>query len=921
MKYIILLLSLVSFKSIAQKRPLNHSDYDGWNGITETKITNNGHWVAYILKPQDGDNKLVFYPLIGNAIDTIHRASDLNIMQNAEWAVFKIAPSKKQTYTAKLAKKKKEDLPKDSLGIYNIGKHELLKLPNLKSFKFPEKSNGTLVYLENPRKIKSTDSTKSQKKESEINGSLLHVYDILTKNSKDIKFVYDYAIDKNAKNTVYASSGSDSLTKGGLFNFSIADGITTTILESKGTIKHLSVSDDGQHWAAIVDPDSSTKKVKRNNQLWYWSTEKKKANLIADSTKNNGFSNWLISGDYKPRFSKDGLRLFFGTKPSSLVKDTTIIDEDIVSVDVWNWKDTKPMTEQLAELKDDLKASFLAVYNISNERVVQLARPEIPEIKLTDDANEEMVLAFSELKYSYQHWLFNTPKDLYSISVKDGEVSRFAENVRVTDMNTSHSGKYITWYAVEDTAWYSCNTKSNKILKLTSSNLFSNLADDDHPDFPEAYGSAGFTQDEDQFLVYDKFDIWQLDLNKANNKKLTNGRELNNVYRYISTDSEIKIIDTRKSFLLHTFNTISKKSGFASFSDFSVNKVENLVSEEYGYGTKVLKAKETPDYVFNKESFNLFPDLYVSAGSNFTNIIKVSEANPQQKNINWVTAEKVNWRSLDGVELQGILYKPEDFDPNKKYPMITYFYEKLSDDIFKYNNPQPIRASINPSYYVSNGYLVFMPDIVYKIGNPGQSAYDCVMPGVFKVLENSFVDKNRLGIQGHSWGAYQAAYIISKTDIFRAAEAGAPVANMTSAYGGIRWDSGKSRMAQYEHTQSRIGATLWDSPLKYIENSPLFSIPNIKTPLLMMHNDGDGAVPWYQGIEMFMGLKRLNKPVWLINYNTEKHGLTQRKNSKDWTVRMQQFFDFYLKDASMPQWMDTGVKAVNKTLDYGLKTK
>jgi dipeptidyl aminopeptidase/acylaminoacyl peptidase len=251
--------------------------------------------------------------------------------------------------------------------------------------------------------------------------------------------------------------------------------------------------------------------------------------------------------------------------------------------------------------------------------------------------------------------------------------------------------------------------------------------------------------------------------------------------------------------------------------------------------------------------------------------------------------------------------------------MITYFYEKMSDQIYRYNVPQPARSSINFAYYPSNGYCVFVPDIVYKTGQPGQSAYDCILPGIRKVLEMGFVDSTRLGVQGHSWGGYQIAWLVTKTNIFRAAEAGAPVANMTSAYGGIRWETGNSRQAQYERTQSRIGATLWNSPQKYIENSPLFYLPNVNTPVLMMHNDDDGAVPWYQGIEMFMGLKRLGKPVWMLNYNGEKHGLTQRKNRKDWSLRMSQYFDYYLKDSPMPAWMSKGIPATEKTLNYGFK--
>jgi dipeptidyl aminopeptidase/acylaminoacyl peptidase len=190
---------------------------------------------------------------------------------------------------------------------------------------------------------------------------------------------------------------------------------------------------------------------------------------------------------------------------------------------------------------------------------------------------------------------------------------------------------------------------------------------------------------------------------------------------------------------------------------------------------------------------------------------------------------------------------------------------------------------------------------------------------VLSLVARGFVDPARIGVQGHSWGGYQIAWMITRTDVFAAAEAGAPVANMTSAYGGIRWGTGMIRMFQYERTQSRIGGSLWERPLLYLENSPLFAADKIRTPLLMMHNDGDTAVPWYQGIEMFVALRRLGRPVWMLNYNGEPHGLQREANRKDWAVRMQQFFDHYLMDAPSPVWMEEGVPAILKGETLGLE--
>ena len=313
-----------------------------------------------------------------------------------------------------------------------------------------------------------------------------------------------------------------------------------------------------------------------------------------------------------------------------------------------------------------------------------------------------------------------------------------------------------------------------------------------------------------------------------------------------------------------------------------------------------------------------FPDLWTST-LDLGHMRQISEANPQQDDYLWGSVDLIEWTSLDGIPLKGMLYKPEGFDAAKKYPMMVYFYEKMSNGLHRHRPPATARSSISFSFYASRGYLVFVPDIPYKVGYPGESALNAVVPGVTALINKGFVDEENIGVQGHSWGGYQIAYMVTETNLFKAAEAGAPVSNMTSAYGGIRWGSGMSRMFQYEKTQSRIGGSLWQYPLRYIDNSPLFQADKIETPILMMHNDDDGAVPWYQGIEFFVALRRLGKPVWMLNYNGEPHGLQKYQNKRDFAIRMQQFFDHYLKGAPAPVWMEKGVPAIDKGKTLGLE--
>ncbi|HEY8917267.1 MAG TPA: prolyl oligopeptidase family serine peptidase, partial [Chitinophaga sp.] len=333
------------------------------------------------------------------------------------------------------------------------------------------------------------------------------------------------------------------------------------------------------------------------------------------------------------------------------------------------------------------------------------------------------------------------------------------------------------------------------------------------------------------------------------------------------------------------------------------------------------KAKNADNYIFTKSSYALSPDVYAATLSgktpSFNKAIQLSHINPQQQQYNWGTASLFKWTAYNGQPAEGILYKPEDFDSTKHYPMLIYFYEKLSDGLYNYSPPAPTPSRLNIPFFVSRGYLVFAPDIIYENGHPGKSAYNYIVSGARALAQHPWVDSTNIGIQGQSWGGYQVAYLVTQTHLFKAAWAGAPVANMTSAYGGIRWESGMNRQFQYEHTQSRIGATLWEKPELYLENSPLFHLPNVTTPLAIMSNDADGAVPWYQGIELFTGLRRLGKPVWLLNYNNEAHNLVLRQNRKDIQRREQQFFDHFLKGAPAPQWLQYGVPATEKGVNWG----
>lgn len=273
---------------------------------------------------------------------------------------------------------------------------------------------------------------------------------------------------------------------------------------------------------------------------------------------------------------------------------------------------------------------------------------------------------------------------------------------------------------------------------------------------------------------------------------------------------------------------------------------------------------------------------------------------------NWGTAEVIEWMSINGDTLHGAVLKPDTFEEGKRYPVMVYYYRFFSQRAYEFNNITNDDRPVLPQY-VSDDYIVFLPDIRFEVGTPGFAATKSLVPGVQKLIEMGLADPDRLGLHGHSWSGYQTAFMITQTDIFDAAIAGAPVSNMTSAYSGIRWGSGLARQFQYEMTQSRIGGSLWEYPERYIENSPVFFADRINTPLLIMFGDEDTAVPWYQGIELYLAMRRLEKDAVFLQYHGEPHHLRRYSNRLDYAIRMKEYFDHYLKGAPAADWIEEGV--------------
>lgn len=912
--------------SLAQKKVLDASAYDIWKSVQRTTLSDNGKWVAYAITPQDGDAIVEVKSTDGSKTYTVERAGAMRFSSDGKFFVATVVPKREDVKKATRAKAKPEDQPKNELAILNLETGQRTNLDRITSFSAAKVDTGWILYKPEPPKpgtpkpatdtkpvaegAKPAEPAKSDKKSDHRPGDVWMLRQL--EGGKEIKLENIVATRWSEDGTMLIEvlSTPDG-TGDGIVMLDIATGAKKPVVTGLGRYPKLAFSDKTKDIAFVTDKDDYKAK-KPTLSIYAFRAADGKLTKVNLAKLPKGFAP-STAGSFQ--FSDKGSRLIFATAPiaEEEKKDETPEDEK-VSVDIWNWQDPQMMPQQLLQVATERGRTYDAAYDVSTGDVLQLEGPAMRNATIGGQGDGDYALGSTNEPYARESSWGDGKTDYSIIEMRTGKVTPLITGF-VGNLTMSPNGRYVYGYAGDTKEFVAYDPKSLKRWSL-SRGIKATIwdEDDDHPGVPASYGVAGWTANDAAILIYDRYDIWQVDASSGDARNLTKGagRSSNTVLRYVRTDPDQDFIDLSKPMLLDATNERTKASGFSRLSN---GNVERLILEDKNFSAPI-KATKADIFAYQRSDFNEAPDVWL-ADVNFANARRMSDGNPQQKEYNWCTAELVSWMSNDGQMLQGVLYKPENFDPAKKYPMISYFYERYSQNLHQYSSIAPSASIINIPMYCSNGYIVFVPDIPYKVGYPGESALSAILPGVQSIVARGFVDPKRLGLQGHSWGGYQIGYMVTETNMFAAACAGAPVANMISAYGGIRWGSGVSREGQYESGQSRIGFNLWESPLRYIENSPIFFVDKIKTPLLMMANDKDGAVPWYQGIEFFSALRRLNKPAWLVVYNEEDHNLVQRKNRKDWSIRLQQFFDHYLKGAPMPVWMANGVPATQKGKTYG----
>ncbi len=916
---ILLLISLFQNSGLCQKKVLDHTVYNDWKHIANEILSPKGNYAAFEVDPHRGDGYLVLHNLNTNSSDSFPRAVNPRFSYNEKFVSFLIRPGFDTLRTCELQKIDRKKWPKDTLGIYFFERDTLIKIPEVLNYSISEEAD-LLVYMTEKNREKPQVPEVQwwnlwrklfPKELPEQPASSGHHLFIMNQNGDYLKDFYDvttFTISPTGKRIAMITQQEQKKRDSVWIQTYNSDSSLYSLNQYASDIKSLSFSHDEDRLAFLMSTDTTKNKI--YNLAWV-DFPKYALKIIADTNMSEISEMKSVSEFRKPVFSPSDEILFFGVgpRPEAEEKDT-LLESEKFKVDVWNWQDDRLQPQQLLELAHDQRTNDLFAYHIADDRFVQLSNDSI-DVRFDPDESPDYLLGINKKPYEDTYnWTFPNLTDQYRVNVKTGETELIMKEVGFGG-ELSPTGKYYTFFNRDDLNQYFLDFEKKDTVCITCSEpTIVWLSDNNGMPFePSPIGVIGWTKNEKSVLLQSENDIWEFDAVGHTLRPVTGG---------VGLQKKVKM-RLSKLFRDSVYYDLSeclvigmdRKTKDRIVYDVNANGIKELYRTPHEI-YELQSTRNQSKYLVRLMSLKDYPDVYI-ADSDFTQVNRISMANPQQADYNWATVELVRWKSYDSLELEGLLYKPEDFDTSKQYPLLVYYYELYSDELHNHYSPRPTASIIFPTEYASAGYVVFIPDVRYKEGHPAQSAYNCIMSGTDHVLDLlPNIDSTRMGLQGQSWGGYQTAQLITMTTRYKAAMAGAPVSNMFSAYGGIRWGSGLNRQFQYEKTQSRIGKTIWEAPELYVENSPLFGLPKVETPLLIMHNDGDGAVPWYQGIELFTAMKRLGKPCWLLNYNGDDHNLMKNANRMDLSIRMRQFFDYYLLGEEAPLWMTEGIPALQK---------
>ncbi len=877
-----------------------------WQNLQSAAISPDGNWVAWQVSPVEGDDTLYIKHVPSGICHTYALASNIVFSNDSKWAAMSIGYS--EEVLEKMREKKEEIRYK--LKLVNLSTDNTQTFENIQKFGFSENSSHLAMGTYG-------------KKEDKHKGKDLILHNLITGGTRNIGNVSEWGFNKKGDLLAYIVD-ADGKQGNGVELFRL-DNYTVTLLASDTTSFCKLAWERKENALAFLQAYYDSAYLEPGHRIYAFTDINKPEPRVFDPEKIPGFPDSMrIKDSYTPFWSEDLTLLFYGidywkkkdnvtdkkegTNEKQEIKPKK---EKLPGVDVWHWKDDPIQPRQQKTYQQDKNFTFLCAWMPAKPGFRQITGEKTRDGILTGDQKHTLVWD----KKSYQPQFREELADYYIVDNITGEKTKILPAHIITDMMyPSPDGKYILYF--RDGHWWTYDIRGGKHNNLTA-NIpvdFRNIRYDGPREPIPPVGAASWMKEDQEVYLYDDFDVWAVKGDGSAFRQVTFGRKDSTIYREIRISREEPYLDPKEPLYFSMFSDKNKKSGFAR--QVPKGKTEILIFDNYSF-RRFSKAKSADKFIYSKESYTESPDIYIT-GTDFRSHQLLSHTNLQQKNFAWGKAELIHFKNKDGKALQGVLHYPAGYVPGRQYPMLVYIYEIRSNSLHNYIVPSP-RSPYNITNFSQSGFFVFQPDIVYKTNYPGESAVECVVPGIEKVMASGMIDRKRIGLMGHSWGAYQTAFIVSQTDLFSAAVAGAPLTNMISMYNSIYWNSGQPDQQIFETSQGRLREPYWQILENYIANSPVFQAQRINTPLLVAFGDQDGAVDWNQGVEFYITLRRLQKPVIMLVYAGENHGLAKKENQLDYTLKINEFFNHFLLNKSPAAWITEGVPYLKKKEAEDLK--
>ena len=935
--------------------PMSWKDVATWKSMPNSgfKLSPDGQWMAYVLTGIETDGELILQKVADPASKKTFPLgaatfANFEFSDNSQWIAFKEYPK----FTEKQANEKAKGKPlKEKLHLIQLGSGDKKTFEGISSFNFTGEAATHLLI------------TLPKEGTGDAKGSDLLIHHLATGKSQNLGNIREHAVNKAGTHLAYAVDAANSQGNG-LYLLTLASNSVSVLDSDEAGYQSINWTEKGDAFAALKFKKDKKYTQEKGAVLGIKNLSSPQITLYEPAKDSTSFdSRYTISPNRRPLWSDDLSRLFYGIHPLVLaekvspkkeVNQDSLRQAEVVSLEkiksdstiksvsdlqkaiaklntgaspekkasdakkpemtIWHWNDERLQSRQQVMEGMDKNFSFWAMYDVVGKKHTPLQDSTLLELNLLP--NQYYALGADQQAYELDNNLNGqTYDDYYIVDLKSGAKTllfeKFYQPSFASMPRASTDGKKLLYgkdghFHVYDIA---TKTHSNLTEKLPVSFVD---VEDDHNVVKPLYNPLGWSSDSRYALIRDGWDIWQIPLSaKETPLNLTqNGKAQKIRYQYrVSLDSDEKGVDLTKTMYLRIYGERTKKSGYATLAPAKAGLTAGakVLRWEDANIQGLSKAKKAAVLTFTRENANQPTQVFLTDAT--LSISKqLTENTPDASKYAWSAGVKlVDYVTTKGDSLQAALFLPAGYVEGKQYPTVVYYYEKLSQTLHNWSNPAYSGTGWNPSVYTSNGYAVLIPDIVYKMDDPGMSAVWAVLPAVDAAIQTGVIDPNKMGLHGHSWGGYQTSFLITQTNRFKAAAAGAPLTNMISMYDLIYWNSGSGNMSIFEASQGRFLGGPWENWDAYERNSPIYHVKNVKTPLLMLHNDKDGAVDFTQGIEYYNALRRLKKPVIMVQYLGENHGLGKLENRKDYAVRMMEFIDHHLKGMPAPSWMENGV--------------